>query len=81
MILDSCFVIDLMTGDEAAKAKLNELTENAAPLAVSSLTVTEVGSGLREHEINQFDQVMDRMSVVPFGHKEARQAARMQRGL
>lgn len=82
MILDSCFLIDLMTKDERAVAKLNELVESATPIGVSTLTVTEVGSGLRdESEKREFDDVLDRMEVVPFGKSESRRAARLQRQL
>ncbi len=82
MILDSCSLIDLMNGDEAALARLDELTEEARPLAMSTLTVTEVGSGLRgEREIRAFDALVDRMTVVPYEYHHARRAARIQRRL
>lgn len=82
MILDSCFLIDLMAGDERAVAKLDELVENATPMGVSTLTVTEVGSGLRnESERNEFDDILDRVESIPFGKSESRRAARLQRRL
>ena len=82
MILDSCFLIDLMAGDEAAIALLDDLVVDASPLSVSSLTVTEVGSGLRQEAgIEQFDDVLDRLAVVPYRYEDARRAARLQRRL
>lgn len=82
MILDSCFVIDLMDDEEAAVAKLHELVADGRPLALSSLTVTEVGVGLNSPVArDRFDDVTDRMSVVPFEGSTARRAARIQRGL
>lgn len=82
MILDSCFLIDLMAGDERAVAKLDELVDTATPVGVSTLTVTEVGSGLQnESERAEFDAVLDRMDLIPFGRSESRRAARLQRRL
>lgn len=82
MILDSCFLIDLMARDDAAVALLDDLVAEATPLSVVSLSVTEVGSGLRgEAELAQFDDVLDRMSVLPYRHEDARRAARLQRRL
>lgn len=82
MILDSCFLIDLMAKDERAVAKLDELVESATPMGVSTLTVTEVGIGLRdESERNEFDDILDRMESIPFGKPESRRAARLQRRL
>lgn len=82
MILDSCFLIDLMAGDEGAIAKLDELTENASPMALSAITVTEVGIGLGgDAEREAFDRLVDRMTVVPFDHRTGRRAARIQREL
>lgn len=82
MILDSCFLIDLMGSDEAAVAKLDELVDTAQPMGISTLTVTEVGSGLRdESERAEFDSILDRMDLIPFGRAESRRAARLQRQL
>ncbi|USZ67180.1 PIN domain-containing protein [Halorussus salilacus] len=82
MILDSCFLIDLMANDESAVAKLDELVETATPTSVSTLTVTEVGSGLRdESERDEFDGILDRVDLIPFGVAESRRAAHLQRRL
>ncbi len=82
MILDSCFLIDLMASDERAVAKLDELVENATPTGISTLTVTEVGSGLRgDSERAEFDAILDQLDLIPFGRAESRRAARLQRQL
>lgn len=82
MILDSCFLIDLMSRDDGAVAKLDELVASATPLGVSALTVTEVGSGLRsESNRNEFDDILDRMEVIPFDKPASRRASRLQRRL
>lgn len=82
MILDSCFLIDLMAEDDAAVALLDDLVTDATPLSVASPSVTEVGSGLRdETEIARFDDVLDWMSVIPFQYEDSRRAARLQRRL
>jgi predicted nucleic acid-binding protein len=82
MILDSCFVIDLMDDGDAAVAKLDELVASGRLLSLSSLTVTEVGVGLNSPTArDRFDDVTDRMEVVPFDGSTARRAARIQRRL
>lgn len=43
MILDACFLIDLLAEDSAAVAKLDEIQDEL--LAVPTLTYTEVGVG------------------------------------
>lgn len=82
MILDSTFLIDLMANDAAAVAKLEELVADREPLAVSALTVTEVGTGLREESARDaFDDVLADVTVVAFDRDAARRAARIQRRL
>lgn len=76
MIVDSTFVIDLMAGDAGALAKLDELVEDAEPLSISALTVTEVRRGLDpDGELSTYDDVIEDVTVVPFDRSEARRAA------
>jgi len=80
MLLDSCFLIDLMNSDEGAVAKLEELTERAVPLAVTSLSVVEVGYGLRsKQEQDDFDGILSRTEMVGFEPDDARRASRILR--
>ncbi len=80
MLLDSCFLIDLMDIDEGAVAKLEELVERAEPLTVSVLSVTEVGYGIRsEREQADFEEVLSRTDVVSFEAADARRASRILR--
>lgn len=73
MIVDSSFIIDLMAAEAGAAAKLDELVHDAAPIAVSALTVTEVRRGLETAEQrSSFDDVIDDVAVVPFDGDEAR---------
>lgn len=82
MILDSCFLIDLMAEDEGAKAKLEELVHEGAPLATSALSVTEVATGLnRESARETFEQTISRTVVVPYDYPSARRAAQLRREL
>ena len=71
-----------MAGDAGAVAKLDELTANATPMALSAITVTEVGIGLHDEAGREaFDGLVDRMTVVSFDHRAGRRAARIQRAL
>jgi len=81
VIIDSTFLIDLMAGEAGAVAKLDELVEDAEPLAVSALTVTEVSRGIENDDRDTFDDVIEDVSVVPFGRGEARRAADLLRSL
>ena len=81
MIVDSSFLIDLMAGEAGAVAKLDELVSDAEPIAVSALTVTEVRRGLDDDGRDAFDDVIEDVSVVPFGRGEARRAAELLRRL
>lgn len=82
MILDSCFLIDLMADDGGAKAKLDELVHEGAPLATSTLSVTEVAAGLDHESAREaFERTIGRTVVVPYEYSTARRAARLRRGL
>ena len=81
MILDSCFVVDLMTGDEAAVAKLDELVAEGRQLSVSTLSVTEVERGLTDRECEAFDAVVRDVDVVAYDREMAHRAAGLLRSL
>lgn len=81
MILDSCFLIDVMTAEEAAVAKLEELEAGARPVAVATPSITEVERGMDRPSVEAFEGVLERISVVPFDHATARTAAAVLRRL
>jgi predicted nucleic acid-binding protein len=81
VILDSCFVVDLMTGDEAAVAKLDELVAEGRQLSVSTLSVTEVERGLTDREREAFDAVVRDVDVVAYDREMAHRAAGLLRSL
>lgn len=84
MLLDSTFLHDLIRNDPAATERLDTLIETAVPVAVSSLTVFEVGVGLRggaaKHR-EQFRATVDELEECPLGGAEARRALNIQRTL
>ena len=81
MILDTCFLIDLMGGDEAAIVKLDEFATNGRPLSTSTITVTEVERGLEPDEFDRFRDVIADVDVVPYNRSMARRAADRLRSL
>lgn len=81
MILDSCFLIDLMAGDEAAAAKLDELVADGPPLALSAVSVTEIERGLEGDGRERFSAVITDVDVVPYGRVMAQRAATTLRSL
>lgn len=81
MILDSCFLIDLMAGDEAAIAKLDELVAEKRPLSIATLSVTEVERGLAGTERDPFDAVVTDLDVVAYDRAMATRGATILRRL
>lgn len=80
MILDACFLIDLLAGDEAAIAKLDEIADRL--LVVPTLVYTEVAIGIDpETEKRRFQEVMDDVTLVPYDTESARRAVGLQRSL
>ncbi|NGM71449.1 type II toxin-antitoxin system VapC family toxin [Natronolimnobius sp. AArcel1] len=84
MILDSTFLNDLVREHPVAVDFLEQLIGSKTPVAVSSLTVYEVGIGLRgesKQYQNQFDTMIEEMEVVPLGPSESRRAIQIQGSL
>lgn len=81
MILDACFLIDLLADETAAVAKLDEISDEL--LAVPTLTYTEVGIGIdpTSDEGQRFEEIMDRVMLVPYDGDAARRAVDIQRQL
>jgi tRNA(fMet)-specific endonuclease VapC len=84
VILDSTFINDLVRGRADADSVLDDLIDAGTPVAMSSLTVFEVGVGLRgeaEQYRLRFSTVTDELEVVPLGVGAARRALAVQRDL
>jgi predicted nucleic acid-binding protein len=82
VILDSCFLIDVMARDDAALAKREELRDDPRPICVSTPSITDVERGLdAEDRLRIFRSTVEDMSVVPFDHRTARTAADLLRTL
>ncbi len=84
MLLDSTFLHDLVREEQAAVSYLEELIDAGTPVAVSSLTVFEVGVGLRETSQryrDRFRAAVDEVEEHPLGAAEARRALAVQRTL
>lgn len=81
MILDSCFLVDLMASDAGAVAKLDALVGEGRRLSVAAVSVTEVARGLRDGSRSTFDEVLSDVDVVPYDRDAAERAATLLRGL
>lgn len=81
MMLDACFVIDLLAGDEAAVAKLDEIADGL--LVVPTLVYTEVAVGIDPTTPagEQFQRIMQDVTMVPYDAEAARRAVGIQRQL
>lgn len=81
MILEACSLIDLLTDDTAAVAKLDEIQDRL--LIIPTLTYTEVGVGIdpASQEGQCFEEIMDRVMLVPYDGDAARRAVDVQRQL
>lgn len=84
MILDSTFVHDVIHENDAAINRLAELSEVGTPVALSALTVFEVGVGLHGEAAqyrDRFDTKIEDLVVVPVDEAIARRALTIQHAL
>lgn len=84
MILDSTFVHDVLRNDSDAIDRLVELRDSETPVALSALTVFEVGVGLRGESAQyraEFDERIDELVVLPVTETVARRATAIQHDL
>lgn len=84
MILDSTFVHDVVHENDAAINRLAELRDARTPVALSALTVFEVGVGLRGETAqyrDHFDAKIEDLVVVPVSESIARRALTIQHDL
>lgn len=84
MLFDSTFVNDLSRGRADADQVLDDLIEQRIPVCFSSLSVYEVGIGLRgeaKQYRDRFQEMCDEIEVVPFQVIHARNALSIQRTL
>ena len=84
MILDSTFVHDVIHENDAAVNRLAELRDDATPVALSALTVFEVGVGLRGETAkyrDHFDAKIKDLVVIPVGETIAHRALNIQHDL
>jgi len=81
VILDACFLIDLLADDAGAVAKLDEVDDQL--LVVPTLVYTEVGVGIDPTTATgqQFDAILDDVPLVPYDEEAARRAVDIQREL
>jgi predicted nucleic acid-binding protein len=81
VILDACFLIDLLADDAGAVAKLDEIDDQL--LVVPTLVYTEVGIGIDPTTSTgqQFDEILDDVPLVPYDEEAARRAVDIQRDL
>lgn len=84
MLLDSTFLNHLIREDRDAVDKLDELIDAETEIAISSLTVFEVGVGLRgdaKRHRPKFERVIDDIDEVPLGTQETQRALEIQHDL
>ena len=81
MILDANFLIDLLTEEPGAVAKLEEIAD--AHLRVPTLAYTEVAIGIdpASETGERFEEIMEDITIIPYGREEARRAVDIQRTL
>jgi len=81
VILDACFLVDLLDGEDRAVAKLDEIEDEL--LSVPTLVYTEVGVGIDPETGagRQFEAVMARVRLVPYDAEAAKRAVDVQRQL
>jgi predicted nucleic acid-binding protein len=84
MLIDSTFLHDLIREDGDAVAELDDLIHNSTPVALSPLTIYEVGIGLRGDAStlqSRFQDTIRLIDTAPLGDKQAQHALAILRGL
>lgn len=84
MILDSTFIHDLICEEQAAINCLAELSDAGTRVALSTLTVFEVGVGLRGESTqyrDRFEEHITDLVVLPLSEGDARRALDIQHTL
>ena len=76
MILDTCFIIDLLRNDAGAVKKLNELSKKFEPIMVATPTIFELTSGLArsskpEKEKQNIRRILKGQTIISFDRKAA----------
>lgn len=81
MILDACFLIDLLAAEDAAVAKFEEIRDER--LVVPTLVYTEVAVGLAAETgiTEEFEAIVSEVTLVPYDAESARRAVDVQRPL
>ncbi len=80
--LESSFIIDLLNGKENAVRVYEEIKN--APLAITAIASVALFEILRGEEQNQaklqsFEELRQKLEVLPFGEKEAEEASRIEK--
>jgi predicted nucleic acid-binding protein len=81
MLLDSTFLNDLVREDPAATETLEQLIADRTHVAISPLTVFEVGIGLRgeaKKHRSTFNEFVEAIEIAPFTLREAWRALDIQ---
>lgn len=76
MILDTCFIIDLLEGNEEAYEKLLELDTNDVTQIITTVSVFELIVGVErsnnvEKEKNRTTKIYEKMLIANLDHKSA----------
>lgn len=79
--LESNFIIDLLNGKNNA-VQLYEEIKNA-PLAITSVALFEIlrGKEQNQNKIRRFEELRQKMTVLPFGEKEAEEASQIEKAI
>ena len=65
MILDTCFIIDLLNNQEDAVRKAQELERKNIPLFTTSITVFEIWQGVADmNNKNKFKESLFNLRIV-----------------
>ena len=83
VVLDTCFLIDLMRGHQKEVAMLNQLLESPAPLGVSAITVMELHAGVTRSAVpsstrHKVVEALEGLNVEPITREIAAMAGELE---
>jgi len=81
--LESNFIIDLLNGKDNAVQLYEEIKNAPLITAIASVALFEIlrGKEQNQNKIQKFEELRQKMAVLPFGEKEAEEASQIEKAI
>ncbi len=76
MILDTCFIIDLLNNEEGAVRKAEELDKKKSSIFTTSITVFEIWQGIADmkdkEKLERINTLLEKLALLSFDQESAK---------